>query len=170
MKRLLKMGIMGSPGPQTNSVKLEVYLTVLEQAAHALNTTPFLSQENFGLLTPNHFINPWYTSQVMVRELPESNMLELKRARYNLVHQMVKINEAMKEEICLDLERWRQSRLKLSKNKSLESVNSGDLVMIRCTSKHDPPQFGLVISLENQGRHGMVQLKSGYRLVASGAT
>ena len=105
---------MGNPGPQTNSVKLEVYLTVLEQAADALNSTPFLSQENFGLLTPNHFINPWYTSQVVVRELPESNMLELKRARYNLVHQMVKINEAMKEEICLDLERWRQSWLKLS--------------------------------------------------------
>ena len=39
MKRLLKMGIMGSPGPQTNSVKLKVYLTILEQAAHALNTT-----------------------------------------------------------------------------------------------------------------------------------
>ena len=84
MKRLLKMGIMGSPGPQTNSVKLEVYLTVLEQAGHALNTTPFLSQENFGLLTPNHFINPWYTSQVMVRDLPESIMLKLKRTRYNL--------------------------------------------------------------------------------------
>ena len=110
---------MESPGPQTKSVKLEVYLTVLEQAAHILNTTPFLSQENFGLLPPNHFINPWYTSQVMVRDLPESNMLELKRTRYNLVHQMVKINEAMKEEICLDLEMWRQSRLKLAKNKSL---------------------------------------------------
>ena len=80
---------------------------------------------------------------------------------------MVKINEAMKEDICLDLERGRPSRLKLSKNKSLESVNSGDLVMIRRTSKHDPPQFGLVISLENQGRDGTVQLKSGYRLVTS---
>ena len=94
-------------------------------------------------------------------------MLELKRARYNLVHQKVKINEAMKEEICLDLERWRQSRLKLSKNKSLESVNLGDLVMIRRTSKHDAPQFGLVVSLENQGRDGTVQLKTGYRLVTS---
>ena len=36
MKRLLKMGIMGNPGPQTSNVRLEVYLTVLEQAAHAL--------------------------------------------------------------------------------------------------------------------------------------
>ena len=71
-------------------------------------------------------------------------MLELKRARYNLEHQMVKINEIMKEVIYLDLERWRQRRLKLSKNKSLESVNLGDLVMIRQTSKHDSPQIGLI--------------------------
>ena len=44
---------------------------------------------------------------------------------------MVKINEVMKEELCLELDRWRQSRLKLAKNKSVEMVNSGDLVMIR---------------------------------------
>ena len=131
------MGIMGCPGPQTTNVRLEVYLTVLEQAAHALNSTPFLSQGNFGLLTRNHFINPWYTSQVVVRELPESNILELKKARYKLLHQMLKINEIMKEEICLDLERWKQSRLNLSKNKSVESVRLGDLVMIRQTSRHD---------------------------------
>ena len=55
----------------------------------------------------------------------------------------------------------------MSKNKSLESVNSGDLVMIGRTSNHDPPLFGLVISLENQGRDGTIQLKSGYRLVTS---
>ena len=75
---------------------------------------------------------------------------------------MVKINEVMKEELCLELDRWRDSQLKLAKNKSVEMVNSGDLVMIRRTSKHDPPQFGLVVSLQNQGRDGTVQLKSGY--------
>ena len=73
----------------------------------------------------------------------------------------------MKEEICFYLERWRQSRLKLSKNKSVESVRLGDLVMIRRTSRHDAPQFGLVTSIENQGRNGTVQLKTGYRLVTS---
>ena len=44
----------------------------------------------------------------MVRELPESNMLELRRTRYNLVHQMVKIHEVMKEELCLELDRWKR--------------------------------------------------------------
>ena len=104
---------------------------------------------------------------MVVRELLESNILELKRARYKLVHQMLKINEIMKEEICLELERWRQSRLKLSKNKSVESVRLGDLVMIRQTSRHDAPQFGLVTNIENQGRNGTVQLKTGYLLVTS---
>ena len=143
------MGIMGCPGPQTSNIKLELYMTILEQAAHALNSTPFLSQENFELLTPSHFITPWYTSQVTVRELPESNMPELKKARYKLMHLSWKINEIMKEEMCMDLERWRQNRLKLSKNKGVESVRLGDLVMIRRTNKHDAPQFGLVTSIEN---------------------
>ena len=85
-KRFLKMGIMGCPGPQTDNIKLELYLTILEQATHVLNSTPFLAQENFELLTPSHFITPWYTSQVSIRKLPESNMPELKRARYKLIH------------------------------------------------------------------------------------
>ena len=62
MKRLLKMGIMKNPGPEASNMKLEVYLTVLEQAAHALNSTPYLAQGNIGLITPNHFIKPRYTS------------------------------------------------------------------------------------------------------------
>merc|ERR1712215_290170 len=114
-------------------------MTILGQAAHDLNSTPFLSQEHFNLLTPSHFIHPWYTSQVTFRELQESNMPELRRARYKLVHQMLKINEIMKEEMCLDLERWRQSQLKLSKNKRVESVRLGSSVMIRQTNKHDAP-------------------------------
>ena len=158
-KRFLKMGIMGCPGPQTSNIKLELYMTILEQATHALNSTPFLSQENFELLSPSHFITPWYTSQVSIRELPESNMPELKKARYKLMHLSWKINEIMREEICMDLERWKQSRLKLSKNNGAESVKLGDMVMIRRTNKHDAPQFGLVTSIENQGRNSAVQLR-----------
>ena len=36
-KCFLKMGIMECPGPQTSNIRLEVYLTVLEQSAYALN-------------------------------------------------------------------------------------------------------------------------------------
>ena len=67
----------------------------------------------------------------------------------------------------MDLERWKQNRLKLSKNKVVESVKLGDMVMIRQTNKHDAPQFGLVSSIENQGRNSTVQLSLGYRLVTS---
>ena len=125
------MGIMGFPGLQNDNIKLELYLTIVEQATHALNSTPYLSQENFELLTPNHFITPWFTSQASIRELPESSLPELKKARYKLVHLSWKINEILKEEICIYLKKWRRDRLKLSKNKRVETVKLGDMVMIR---------------------------------------
>ena len=161
------MGIMGSPGPQNDNIKLEFYLTVVEQAIHAHNSTPFLSQENFELLTPNHFLTPWFTNQTSIRVLPESSLPEIKKARYELVHLSWKINEVLKEEICLDLEKWRSDRLKLSKNKRVETVKLGDMVMIRRTNKHKVPQFGLVTSMEDQGRNSGVQLRSGYWLLTS---
>ena len=95
-----------------------------------------------------------------IRKLPETNMPELKKAKYKLMHLSWKINEIMREEICMDLERWKQDRLKLSKNKRVESVKLGDMVMIRRTNKHDAPQFGLVTSIENQGKNSAVQLRS----------
>ena len=94
-------------------------------------------------------------------------MPELKKARYKLMHLSWKINEIMREEICMDLERWKQNRLKLSKNKGVESVKLGDMVMIRRTNKHEVPQFGLVTSIEDQGKNSGVQLRSGYRLFTS---
>ena len=94
-------------------------------------------------------------------------MAELKKARYELVHLSWKINEVLKEEICIDLEKWRNDRLKLSKNKRVETVKLGDMVMIRRTNKHEVPQFSLVTSMEDQGRNSGVQLRSGYRLLTS---
>ena len=118
---------MGSPGSQNDNIKLEFYLTVVEQATHALNSTPFLSRENFELLTPNHFLTPWFTNQTYIKVLPEASLSEIKKARYKLVHLSWQINEVLKEEICLDLEKWRSDRLKLSKNKKVEAVKLGDM-------------------------------------------
>ena len=41
------------------------------------------------------------------------------------------------------------------------------MVIIRRTNKHEVPQFGLVTSMEDQGRNSGVQLRSGYRLLTS---
>ena len=68
LKRFLKMGLSGQPGPQVGSIRMDVYLTIIEQAVHGLKVG------NFGILTPEHFINPWAKSRVRVRELPEHNM------------------------------------------------------------------------------------------------
>ena len=62
---------------------------------------------------------------------------------------MVNLNKQMKEEISIEVERWKQGRLKFSKNKSLGSVVPGDIVMLRRESKLDQPQFGLVLEVLN---------------------
>ena len=74
LKRFLKMGLSGQPGPQVGSIRMDVYLTIIEEAVHGLNTIPYLKVGNFGILTPEHFINPWANSRVRVWELPEHNM------------------------------------------------------------------------------------------------
>ena len=60
LKRFSKMGISGQPGPQTiDSIRLDTYFTVMEQTVYGLNCIPYLSVGNYGLLTPQHLINPW---------------------------------------------------------------------------------------------------------------
>lgn len=118
LKQLLKMGIIRKLGPQTKGVRIEIYQTIFEQTVHALNTTPYLMQGNFRVLTSGLFINPWLTSKVSVRELPEHNIKALRQVRNVLVNQMIVINNQLKEEMCMEVERWKQGQLRLSNNKS----------------------------------------------------
>ena len=62
LKRFLKMGLSGQTGPQVGSIRMDVYLTIIEQAVHELKTIPYLKAGNFGILTPEYFINPWANS------------------------------------------------------------------------------------------------------------
>ena len=73
----------------------------------------------------------------------------------------------MKEEICLEVERWRQRRLKLGKTKSQEKVASGDLIMLCRDKKLEQPQFGLVLELLNHSRDAAIKLQSGYSFVTA---
>ena len=95
-----------------------MYFTIMEQAVHGLRCIPYLTVGNYGRLTPQHFVNLWANSKVRVRELPVSSVRELRELRGTLVTQMAALNSQMKEEITLDIERWKQRRLKLGKNKS----------------------------------------------------
>ena len=81
--------------------------------------------------------------------------------------QMTALNSQMKEEISLDIERWRQGRLKLGKNKSQENVVSGDLIMLRRDNKLEQPQFGLVLEILNHDRDAAIKLQSGYSFVTA---
>ena len=122
LKKLSKMGISGQPGPQitTTTIRLDTYYCVMEQAVYSLNCIPYLAIGNYGLLSPQHLINPWTNGRVRVREIPTNSVQELREARGILVNQMAKLNTQVSEEIAIDVERWKQKKLKLGKNKSDE--------------------------------------------------
>ena len=104
------MGISGRPGPQitTTTIRLDTYYCVMEQASHSLNSIPYLDIGNYGLLSPQHMINPWTNGSVRVREIPTSSIQELREARGILLNQMEKLNTQISEEIAIDKERWKQ--------------------------------------------------------------
>ena len=158
------MGISGQPGPQitTSTIRLDTYYTVMEQAVYGLNCIPYLAVGNYGLLTPQHLINPWTNGRVRVREIPTNSVQELRELRGILVNQMAKLNTQISEEIAIDVERWKQRRLKLGKNKSEEKVAVGDVIMLKRDSKNDAAQFGLVLELSSQNKNAVVRLQNGY--------
>ena len=140
------MGISGQPGPQitTSTIRLDTYYCVMEQAVYSLNCIPYLDIGNYGLLSPQHLINPWTNGRVRVREIPANSIQELREARGILLNQMAKLNTQVSEEIAIDVERWKQKKLKLGKNKSDERISVGDVVMLKCDTKNDMAQFGLI--------------------------
>ena len=96
------------------------------------------------------------------KPMVEQNMKELRQVRNILVNQMTVINTQLKEELCMEVERWKQGQLKLSNNKSSENVDPGDLVMLRRSNKLEPPQIGLVLDLTNHTLDASICLQSGY--------
>ena len=129
---------------------------------YGLNCIPYLAVGNYGLLTPQHLINPWTNGRVRVREIPTNSVQELRELRGILVNQMAKFNTQISEEIAIDVERWKQRRLKLGKNKSDEKVTVGDVIMLKRDSKNDAAQFGLVLELSSQNKNAVVRLQNGY--------
>ena len=122
LKKLSKMGISGQPGPQitTSTIRLDTYYCVMEQAVYSLNCIPYLDIGNYGLLSPQHLINPWTNGRVRVREITTNSIQELREARGILLNQMAKLNTQVSEEIAIDVGRWKEKKLKLGKNKSDE--------------------------------------------------
>ena len=47
-----------------DSIRLDMYFTIMEQAVHGLNSIPYLEVGNYGILTPQHFVNPWANYRV----------------------------------------------------------------------------------------------------------
>ena len=84
-----------------------------------------------------------------------------------LLHKMVLIHEQQEQEMRIEIDRLRQGRLKLSKNKKAEEVEAGAIVMLRRSSKYDSAQIGVVTNLTNHKRDAAVRVQSGHCFMTS---
>ena len=74
---------------------------------------------------------------------------------------MEKLNTQVTEEIAIDVERWKQKKLKLGKNKSDERISVGYVVMLKRDTKNDMAQFGLILEISRQNKNALVRLVNG---------
>ena len=119
LKRLIKEGIFGIPGPQTEAVNRSILETTIAAATSMMNNTPYLeSGPNNLLLAPADFLTPWRGTQPEVQRLPEHNLRSLADARRTMIVRQEKLKELAIEEIRRSKSRFKSGRLKLGKNKS----------------------------------------------------
>ena len=82
LKRLIKEGVFGMPGPQLEAVDRSVLETTILAAVSMMNNTPYLeSGPNSLLLAPADFLAPWRGTQPEVQDLLEHNLRSLADAR-----------------------------------------------------------------------------------------
>ena len=82
LKRLIKEGVFGMPGPQLEAVDRSVLETTISAAVSMMNNTPYLeSGPNSLLLAPADFLTPWRGAQPEVQYLPEHSLRSLADAR-----------------------------------------------------------------------------------------
>ena len=77
---------------------------------------------------------------------------------------MEKLNTQVTEEIAIDVERWKQKKLKLGKNKSDDKISVGDVVMLKRDTKNDMAQFGLILEISSHNKNALVRLANGHSM------
>ena len=143
LKKLIKEGIFGIPGPQSEAIDRSILDTTIAAATNMMNNTPYLeSGPNNILLAPADFLTPWRGAPPEVQELPEHNLRSLGDARRTMLENQEKLRELAVEEIRRSKSRFKAGKLKLGKNKSSPTVEVGSVVLLTLDSK--TPQLGVV--------------------------
>ena len=143
LKRLIREGIFGTPGPQSEAIDRSILDTTIAAATNMMNNTPYLeSGPNNLLLAPADFLTPWRGTQPEVQRLPEHDLRSLADARRTMIVRQEKLKELAVEEIRRSKSRFKSGRLKLGKNKSSPMVEVGGVVLLTLDSKTH--QLGVV--------------------------
>ena len=155
---MIKEGVFGIPGPQSEAVDRSILETTIAAAASMMNNTPYLeSGPNSLLLAPADFLTPWRGAQPAVQSLPEHNLRSLADARITIIVRQEKLKELAIEEIRSSKSRFKSGRLKLGKNKSSPIVEVGGVVLLALDGKD--PQLGVVTAASK--RDVTVRYRSG---------
>ena len=86
LKKLIKEGVFGVPGPQSEAIDRSILETTIEAAVSMLNNTPYLeSGPNSLLLAPADFLTPWRGAQPEVQSLPDHSLRSLADARRTMI-------------------------------------------------------------------------------------
>ena len=113
------------PGPQKDPLEWNQLETVLAAASSMLNHTPYLDDANELLLAPCDFITPWRGSAPSVQELPPTRLKSLAEARRFLMVKQEKMRQIRREELRLEIDRFKQGNLKLGHNKKISDISLG---------------------------------------------
>merc|ERR1712236_7454 len=78
LKRLIREGMFGIPGPQSEAIDRSILDTTIVAATNMMNNTPYLeSGPNIFLLAPADFLTPWRGTQPEVQSLPDHTLRSL---------------------------------------------------------------------------------------------
>ena len=148
LKKMIKQGIFGTSGPQTESADRSLLETAISGAVSMINCVPYATSEtNHLLLTPADTLTPWRGLEPTVQHLPKTKLRSLAEARRLMVIKQERMKEVLMENTRLEVKRFRAGNLKLGKNKSSPQIQVGSVVML---DFEDRPEYGAVISLDER--------------------
>ena len=149
VKRLIKEGIFGLPGPQQESVDRSMLETAILGATNMVNNIPYQDVgPNSTLLCPADFLTPWRGMEPEVHCLPENKLKSLMETRRRMIIKQEKLKEIMMEEISSETNRFRNGQLKLGSNKSSPSVNVGGVLLLDLEGR--TPQLGVAVAVSQR--------------------
>ena len=141
LKKLIKEGIFGIPGPQEESVNRSILETAIQGAVSMVNNVPYLPiGDNHTLLSPADLVNPWRRhenqGELEVQQTPPSNLESLRKAKHILTIKQDLMRQILYEETKCQLNRFKPGRLKLGKNKNNPSIDPGSVILSEVWGTH----------------------------------